>query len=193
MHQLNEAKECFEESITLKTEYFGEQNLDLSNSLHQFGCLCKKTEDYSESLEHLKSALKIRKRLLGLDHKDTVSTIMQIGEIYFRQEQYDASLKCFDQILPMLNALDDNQTRFDEWLVCQSFIGTINFKLGRFELAISFLREAIQYEDFDFHIGVPIHDTLHYIGCALQCIQKQSEAIEFLKRGEFLLIECDHK
>ena len=193
MHQLDEAKECLEECIALKMDYFGEQNLDLSNSLHQFGCLCKKTQDYSESLEHLKTALKIRKQVLGLDHEDTASTIMQIGEIYFGQEQYDASLKCFNQILPVLKALESNQTRFDEWLVCHSFIGTIHFKVGRFELAITFLREAIQCEDFNFHMGVPIHDTLHYIGTALQFIQKQSEAIPFLKRGELLLIGREDK
>lgn len=181
LQQLDEAKECFEECIALKKELFGEYHLSLSVSLHNFGCLYKKISDFSGSLEVFKSALRIRKQELGLDHEDTISTIMEIGELYFLQEHYDASLRCFDQVLPILDKMNNSACKK---FSCNHFTGVIHYKTNRFTSAVTFLQQAIQCEDSDISPSISIHDTVYYLGSALQQTHKHSEAIQFLRKGK---------
>ncbi len=179
LDQLAEAKECFEENISLKAQYFGEQHCSLSLSLHKFGCLHMKMDNLEFGLEAFKSALQIRKVQLGLNHEATVSTIIKIAEVYFRQEEYDAALKYFDQVLPIIKQLDSARDMF----ACNHFIGVIHYEEERFDLAATFLKQAIVLECSNTSHDIAIHDTMFYLGSALQSTGKYSEAFQFLKKG----------
>ncbi len=188
MEKMDEAKECFEESISLKTEFYGDQHLSLALSLHEFGSLHLKLDNFSVSLEVLKSALKIRKHELGLNHEETTATIIKIGEVYFRQEEYAASLSCFEQVLSILKTFDNNGNSAKILFVCNSFIGTIHHKEGRFDSAVVSLKEAVQCKECNTSIGIAFHDTLQYLGSALQITNRHGEAIEYLQLGKFIFI-----
>ncbi len=94
-----EARRLHEESLEIKREILGENDLGYALSLHNYANLLRKTADYAEALRAYQKALFIREAALGPDHPDVAECLTSLGIVYMNLGDLKQSLATQERAL----------------------------------------------------------------------------------------------
>jgi len=181
-HNFEAAKECYEDCINIKEEYYGELDSSTASTLHNFGCLLVQMNDSDGALEIFERTLRIRKKELGLNERNTLKTMQKIGEIYVERRNHTAALRCFQEALPNLSkAYDSNH---NEVAQCNEMIAKIHCENKHFHEAIKYFIEALRIQKISATSNqIRISTLYHDLGHTLCMTSDFSGATEYLEKA----------
>ncbi|MEM9273387.1 MAG: tetratricopeptide repeat protein [Cyanobacteria bacterium P01_F01_bin.143] len=92
----------FEEALELNKKILGEENPDVSVSLHNLALLCKSQGKYSEAEPLYIQSLELDKKLLGEEHPNIASSLNNLASLYRAQGKYSEAEPLYIQSLELL-------------------------------------------------------------------------------------------
>ncbi len=109
----DEARPMLENSLKIRKELFGDDNIETSKSLSALGELSNLTGEYEKAEELLNKAITIQNADLPLDDVEKVKALNELGTNYSVTGQFDKSDSVFKMILDIY---DRNNIKQDEIL-----------------------------------------------------------------------------
>ncbi|MEO1006400.1 MAG: tetratricopeptide repeat protein [Cyanobacteria bacterium J06638_38] len=148
-----------------------------SNALHQLGVLKAEIGDFESALKLYQESYSIEQSLKNIS--DQAMTLVQIADVYQRQERMDLALACCQEVLNLVNTSADEGFRACKGAALHQ-IGTIRAKLGDTNKAITTYEEALRFTDDSEDKAV----TLALLGDLLTLQQKTFErGLKYLRQA----------
>lgn len=88
-----------EKAFELRQEVFGENHIEVAESLYNLSLLCAEEAKYDEAENLGKRSLTIREKVLGPEHPDTAEGLSNLGEIYRKMGKFDEAESFFRRSL----------------------------------------------------------------------------------------------
>ena len=97
---LNMAKDCFLESLRIRTTLLGDTHRDLAILYYNIATVYYEQADSPDiALKYYHETLRIEKATLGETHKDVAVTLRHVGQVYQSLGHLDKALECFQEAL----------------------------------------------------------------------------------------------
>ncbi|MBC8319528.1 MAG: response regulator [Bacteroidetes bacterium] len=104
---------------------------------HQLGIVLSKNNDTEEALTNLKKALAFFEN--SGNNQNITSILLDIGQVYFRNDQFSKSLMYYNSALSEFSGMNDSLGI----VTCYTYIGQVNSSLGNYQTAAKFFKDAI--------------------------------------------------
>eukprot|EP00519_Triparma_laevis_P014727 CAMPEP_0182492236 /NCGR_PEP_ID=MMETSP1321-20130603/1439_1 /TAXON_ID=91990 /ORGANISM="Bolidomonas sp., Strain RCC1657" /LENGTH=80 /DNA_ID=CAMNT_0024694675 /DNA_START=6 /DNA_END=245 /DNA_ORIENTATION=- len=75
----------------------GEENVVTLETLNTLGNQLRKNGELEEARKVLERCLVGREKVLGEDHKDTLGTVNNLGEVYYELKDYEKALEYYER------------------------------------------------------------------------------------------------
>ena len=147
---------------------FDKARIDIAAVLNTIGTIYSKQTEIdgngNEAISRYKQSLKIRKKVLGKKHPETLATYNNIGSVHFNLDNFDSALKYFKRALPSTvgsrrgtvkagkRLLAKQRSTFDkvdyDYAISKTYsnIGSVHFKKGNFERSVHFYSESLRLQ-----------------------------------------------
>ncbi len=86
-------------SLAIRDRIYGDNHLDVAQSLNSIGTVLNKMGKPEEALVHLQKGLEIRLKLLGNEHLHVAASYHNLRSVYYSQGQYEQALEYFQKDL----------------------------------------------------------------------------------------------
>ena len=91
---LEDARECFIRALEIFREIYGEVHAHVATAHYNLAGLFHKTGEGEEALQHLESALSVRRKLLGEEHKLVGRTWKSISRVHKSMGNLEKAAEC---------------------------------------------------------------------------------------------------
>lgn len=130
-------------TLTLAESLESQEQTDIAVIYFNIGNMYHEMGNFSNALDYLGKALKIRKNILGMAHPDTALTYNNIGVVYYALAKYDDSLFNHQMALKIQKNLDNEHLN-----IANSYIniGNIYWKQDKYQKALNYHRKALKIQ-----------------------------------------------
>ncbi len=126
--------------LTIQERRFGAISGPVANLWNNLGIALAQIGDYEQAEAALRKSYQLRIQVLGVDHRETVSTLRNIARIAELRGHYPEALQIFDDVLARLPKTGLPR---DGWPTYEAQRAAILWRLGRLDAAHSQLARAI--------------------------------------------------
>ncbi len=155
------AMDNFRKALSIRTELFGENSLEVADTFHDMGTALILKEDFGGAEKFLKDSLEIKLNIMGENHLFSGDTLFQLGKLYLKKGEYDKSLRFFQESLSSLikgftpESICDNPTITKELFFKKDLIRILSLKAEAFYKRYSSYKERVKYLmcSFDAYSG----------------------------------------
>ena len=175
------AIEYLNSAMMLAEKYDDSKNL--AQILNNIGIIYQKTGNYDKSIEYLEQALNFKK-----EFKDSVgiaNAYNNLGNVYYNLD-LNKSVKYYEKALKIRTKIKDSVGI----AVSHNNIGLINFKTGKYSLAIEHFKYSLEIKQKK-NDSKSIAITLNNIGETLLYDGKYSEAIIYSRKSLNIALKVD--
>lgn len=102
------------DSVSILTEKLGDSHRLTATAKNNLGYYYKHTGDFDKGLEYYESALKVREKILGEKHEDTLITLHNISELFLSAGQDDKASIVQERILNTYKKTSEKVSRKDD-------------------------------------------------------------------------------
>lgn len=141
------AKDYHKQALDLRIQLFGDQHLDVAQSLHNLGVFFAETDDVQQAMVTLESAVTLQTSLLGPNHPHVAASVTSLADVCYNANNLDNAVKYGKQALKIL--VNDGKDKNNE--EAKHLLGMIAgglTKLGKAEEARRFNASSFNSNDF---------------------------------------------
>ena len=136
-----EAGPLLHQSLQIRREHFGEEHVDVAQSLNELGWVLYGQGDYDQAENVYKDALSIRRKLLGRNHLDVAESLYNLSMVVFYKGFYDEAEALVREAITIYSSHPDEKQQ--DIIDLRSLLGSILRFKGNYEEALPLLREAL--------------------------------------------------
>lgn len=114
-HLKGEHKEAalwYEQALDIRRAEFGEESLEVADTLYELGVLLSELQRYEESEAHLRRVLATRERMLGERHTEFVEALTALGSTLSQQRRLDEAIAVNERALALYEAMFGPDNRY---------------------------------------------------------------------------------
>lgn len=138
--RFDRARELFERAMAIYEGMDAPPPLDLADALTSMAMLHWDLRQYEEALRYGREAYEVRRRELGDDHPDVLSSLNNVATSSANVGLVDEALRLHEELLRKWRHADNHV----EVAVTLNNIGVLHFRQGRYEEAERFFAEALE-------------------------------------------------
>jgi len=152
------AIECYKEALKIRRQIMSLDDIELASILYEYSILLILNDDHAIALPLLDEALRIQKSKNGLKDKRVANILLRMAEVHVKEEKYDSSLVCLEQVSLIQNTLGDDSGI--DLGSCHYFLGVTYLARGEFKKAITSYLECIDAKEWETKQLATIHNDL---------------------------------
>jgi len=139
--RFGKAQPIIEEAIRLKMAFYGNNDVEVADSLHKLGIVFVSKNNFGSALQTFHRALRIYRSASELSQISEI--IFKIGCIHFQINEFMAALMAFEEAMDIEQSLhiDGKPTDGRAEILCH--LAFVKIKLKQYGDAIIFLEEAL--------------------------------------------------
>jgi serine/threonine-protein kinase len=178
--RLDEARERFEQAVSIRRSITNEPSLDLASSLIHLSWVHRTRNEHDRARPLVREALAIRRDVLAPDHPDVADAVYELGWLAFGPEQEQLYRQAF-------SILGDGASTAERRVVLLHAMGTNLRRQGRLAEAVAANRDALVVAERFFgnahhitgdamiHLGDHVRDVERDVGRAEQLYRQGLE------------------
>ena len=178
----DQAVPLLQSALDTRKALFGEEHVDVAQSLDRLGEVLVLKADYDRALPMYREALALRRKLLGNENIDTARSVYGLADLLGRMGDFSAAEPLFREALELRRKLAGEKSAE----VAQSIEGlALNlFDQGKFDEAIKLMREAVALQR-QLHDGPhpSLADALNNLGWVLSETGQYKEAEQLYREA----------
>jgi len=164
----------------------GRDIVDVARSYDNLGMLKSFLNDHSAALESHQQAIRVREKNIG-DHLDTVSSLTNVGCVYFAMKNTNDADRAFQDALELRKRLGvyDN---LDTANICFT-LGGNHFTLGNYEKALEAHLQALTLREKHLGEHKETARSLHILGVTSDAMKSYQKALEYCEKALKMRLE----
>ena len=174
----------WKQSIDLFEKYH-QKDPDYIIGLNSLGNYYKEIRDYKTAETYYKSALNLRKKLLGENHSDYASSINNLGFLYKEMGDFKSAEPLYKIHLEIKK--NNFGEEHPEYAVSLNNLGFLYSDIGKYDSSILLIKQSIKILWENFKDSSKIINEIHSLAFVYNKIGKYPDAEEFYYRGISLL------
>ncbi len=135
------AAELLMEAVRLRRSLFGEEHLDVAESMRNLALVVKAQGDYAATMGYLQDALAIRRKLLGNTSREVATDLLILGATHADQGDYAAAEPLFREALAIQQEILGKEHVEVSWSLGK--LGDLLRKTGDLEEAEDLIRQTL--------------------------------------------------
>mmetsp|Transcript_21970 Transcript_21970/g.32450 ORF Transcript_21970/g.32450 Transcript_21970/m.32450 type:complete len:291 (-) Transcript_21970:123-995(-) len=130
----------WENALEARIQAFGENHIDVANTLNNIGIALGRLERFEEAITHLDLVKEIREEHYGTCHLEIAATLHNVANVFQQMKDYDGALKCFKEA----KHIQETLLKHDDMLVVRTVcaIGHLHYEHGQYEDALGAYEQA---------------------------------------------------
>ncbi len=178
------AGELLEEALNLRLELFGENHLEVAESLNSLGELARRKGSFDESVDLQRRVLRIHRLLIRKDDQRLARSLSNLALTLVQAGQHTEAEPLLEEALAMARRAGASELR-GPWREAKSVLlnnlGGLRFESGRYAEAASLFREAIEIRREHLGDRHPVlANAVHNLGKTLLRLGRRDEALSLL-------------
>ena len=174
----------WKQSIDLFEKYH-QKDPDYIIGLNSLGNYYKEIRDYKTAETYYKSALNLRKKLLGENHSDYASSIYNLGFLYKEMGDFKSAEPLYKIHLEIKK--NNFGEMHPEYAVSLNNLGFLYSDIGKYDSSILLIKQSIKILWENFKDSSKIINEIHSLAFVYNKMGKYPDAEEFYYRGISLL------
>jgi non-specific serine/threonine protein kinase/serine/threonine-protein kinase len=177
-----QAEQMLQQALTLRRDAYGEEHLEVAQSLHNLAVLYRARGRFAEAESLLVPALASKERSLGANHLDLAGTLTELAVIYRRQGRFDEAEPLFQRaVIIRERALGPDHPELARTL---NSLANLYAVQGKFPEAEQLYRRALTIREAALGPDHPtVGSTLNNLAIVNAQQENHAEAVEFGERA----------
>jgi tetratricopeptide (TPR) repeat protein len=155
------AKKCFRHALSFLQKDGDDSDIPerakhlYGKTMHALGMVYEAGGNLDKAVDHCQVALSTQTQALGNEQTDTAATLLSLGSLHEKKDQYELALSCFNEAYDIYSRLASNQSSSVDMGVALTSIGWMHYLKGNLQEALDIYNDVLSlFEPLGAHRNV---------------------------------------